>query len=462
MPTDYSSNNAPPTGTVPTQFIFPILKSSEILTCCDELEIELTKAELSEPQRHREGIRKVFWQLLDICFGLTEEDLVKRLPQKAQIDEVTSFAELHEDNMVDLLFFKELSRGMRVVGIYDFSWKDLHNPTPKRFRNQMSALINMAKFREEQLRKYYELMEPRHELVSALQDVHSEHDLLVQQLEKTQAESNVQLEEIEAVLRDCEHLESEIAKSNKLQASKREEAATLKRQVNDLKDQLASTTWAIQEAEAQKERLQAQIVSSPQRRRDELSTKREELEKDKEICHRLEKENEDAQTRSLKLSKAVKQLEELLEIQAQLLVEVNKYKAERSKIQETQKEIESNNEKTDEILRQIEEAERSLVRAEEKLQHTRKQAKMQMEAAQDRLDIAKEQLLVVEKERQDTKARIEAGEAEVKELEAQLMAEKENTEKTIAGLLSDFKVIEKTFLDRNEKRMQFIENVIQE
>ena len=71
-------------------------------------------------------------------------------------------------------------------------------------------------------------------------------------------------------------------------------------------------------------------------------------------------------------------------------------------------------------------------------------------------------MLVVEKERQDAKSRIEAGEAEVRELEAQLLAEKENTEKAISGLLSDFKIIEKSFMQRNEKRMQFIENVMQE
>ena len=58
-----------------THFIFPVLKSTEILQCLDELGIDVCKAELTEPQRHREKIRKIFWQLLEHCTGITEEDI---------------------------------------------------------------------------------------------------------------------------------------------------------------------------------------------------------------------------------------------------------------------------------------------------------------------------------------------------------------------------------------------------
>lgn len=44
--------------------------------------------------------------------------------------------------------------------VHDFGWKDLHAPTAKRFRCQLSAAINMAKFREDQLKLYAELNEP--------------------------------------------------------------------------------------------------------------------------------------------------------------------------------------------------------------------------------------------------------------------------------------------------------------
>lgn len=48
----------------PTQFIFPVLKSADILQCMTELDIEITKTELAEPQRHRDRLRKVFLKLV--------------------------------------------------------------------------------------------------------------------------------------------------------------------------------------------------------------------------------------------------------------------------------------------------------------------------------------------------------------------------------------------------------------
>jgi hypothetical protein len=53
---------------------------------------------------------------------------------------------------------------MKTCGLYDFGWKDLHAPTAKRFRCQLSAAINMAKFREDQLKLYTELNEPVSEI----------------------------------------------------------------------------------------------------------------------------------------------------------------------------------------------------------------------------------------------------------------------------------------------------------
>ena len=49
---------------------------------------------------------------------------------------------------------------MEICGFHDFGLKDLFLPTAKRFRIQLSAAINMAKFREDQLKLYAELNEP--------------------------------------------------------------------------------------------------------------------------------------------------------------------------------------------------------------------------------------------------------------------------------------------------------------
>lgn len=436
-----------------TQYIFPVLKSSEILQCMQELGIEMSKAELTEPQRHKEKVRKVFWQLLDICCGITEDDLIKQAPSTDHLQ----YPDVHDDNFTDMLFFRDLRTCFATCGVHDFSWKDLHAPNAKRFRCQLSAIINMAKFREEQLKVYAELNEPRAQLLLTLEEIHKENHQLAAQLEQAQAESNVQMDEMDQVVRECQELESEIARSNKLQASKREKAATLKREANDLKDALASATWALQETQAEEERLMSQIVSSPNRRKEELARKKERLEKEKLETRRLQELIQDNKAKTNQIQQSIQDIDDTMQLQKQVMEEASKYEEVIGKVHNTSKEVQGHREKTQELLDLSEESERGLLRVEEKLTHMRKQGKMKMDAAQDRLDTAKSQLMEVEKERREGMARVEAGEAEVKALEAQMKEEQIKTEKEVAALIAEFKETEKAFMMRNERRMQAIQ-----
>jgi hypothetical protein len=73
--------------------------------------------------------------------------------------ETMPYASLHQD-FGEVKFFRSLRECMITTGLPDFSWRDLHAPTAKRLRFQLSAVINLAKFREEQLKVYAELNEP--------------------------------------------------------------------------------------------------------------------------------------------------------------------------------------------------------------------------------------------------------------------------------------------------------------
>lgn len=452
---DYGSGHPPTHSNSHTQFIFPVLKSAEILQCMTELGIELSKVELAEPQRHKEKVRKVFWQLLDICCGITEEDLQKHCPSVENLP----YPDIHDD-FIDMFFFRELRKCLGTCGVYDFSWKDIHTPTPKRFRCQLSAIINMAKFREEQLKVYAELNEPRAQLLLTLEEIHKEHEQLNEQLEEAQAESNVQMEELDQVVTECERLESEIARSNKEQASKREKAAALKKEANNLKDELASAKWAFQETQADEERLMSQVVSSPDRRKEELSRKKERLDKEKKESGRLQEHIQENKAHAVVIQQSMKKVEETMQLQQKVLEEASKYEEAMGQVHETIKEVEENNEKSQELVEKADEAERGLLRVEEKLSHMRKQGKMKMDAAQDRLDTANSQLVLVEKERREGMARVEAGEAEVRALEAKMKAEQLQTDREIASLIAEYKETENAFMVRNERRMRIIETAM--
>mmetsp|Transcript_51113 Transcript_51113/g.105136 ORF Transcript_51113/g.105136 Transcript_51113/m.105136 type:complete len:462 (+) Transcript_51113:70-1455(+) len=442
-----------------THFIFPVLKNAEILQCLDELGIEVCKTELAEPQRHREKIRKIFWQLLEHCCGVTEEDIEKRCPTNLDRFVAPEETELHE-NFVDMLFFKEMRKMMNTCGIVDFSWKDIHVPTSKRLRCQLSAAINMAKFREEQLKIYAELNEPRHQLLMTLEELHAENAQLQEQLNMVLAESDKKMEEFDIVAKECQELESDIARSNKLQASKREEASQLKKEMTRLKDELAAATWSLQETQAEEQRLLGQVVSSPGRRKQELHTKKDALEKEKLETRRLQEEITDGKAKTARLQHVIKDLREVITLQRNVLEEASKYEEASDHLDSTEKEVDANQEKVSELEEKTNESERSLARLEEKLTHMHKQSKMKMDAVQDNIDIAKEQLLIVERDRREGLARVEAGESEVRSLEKQMKAEQEKIEEEITAIVTEYKVLEQSFIKRNEQRMMIIDSTM--
>jgi kinetochore protein Nuf2 len=137
----------------PTQFLFPLLKTSEILDCMAELGIDISKAELAEPHRHKEKLKKVFTMLLEMCCGVdSEKDLN---PSQQALDKAATmgYPELH-DVSTDVKLFRLLRNCLHTYGVHDFSWKDLHAPNNKRLRYQLSAFINMAKFRNDEMRLF--------------------------------------------------------------------------------------------------------------------------------------------------------------------------------------------------------------------------------------------------------------------------------------------------------------------
>jgi kinetochore protein Nuf2 len=216
----------------------------------------------------------------------------------------------------------------------------------------------------------------------------------------------------------------------------------------------------LQETQAEEEVLKGQIVTSPDRRKRELQDKKAYLEKEKEETRRLQEEISSGKAKTIRLQQAIKDLQDTMIFQRLVLEEASKSNEVKNQVEETTKEVEANHAKTCEINESIEEAERSLFRLEEKQSHMRKQSKLKMDAVQDRLDVAKEQLIIVEKERRDGMARVEAGEAEVQTLKEQMKEVQEQTEEQISAMITAYKDLEDAFYKRNEKRLAAIDSVM--
>lgn len=95
---------------------------------------------------------------LEHCIGKTDEDFAAS-PEITAKAQTLEHPQLHED-FYELKFFLAMRQMMDTCGYDSFSWRDLHSPTAKRVRDQLSAIINLAKFRKETIGIYAELSEP--------------------------------------------------------------------------------------------------------------------------------------------------------------------------------------------------------------------------------------------------------------------------------------------------------------
>lgn len=297
------------------------------------------------------------------------------------------------------------------------------------------------------------LCKQRNILVQALEEVNQEHAHLKEQEQIAILESKTIFQEMQEVMRECEELEVEIARNNKLQAAAREEATALKKTANDLKDQVATAVWALQEAEAEEENLRLQTVTSPDRRKSELLFRKERLRKVKEECTSLEKEVQDCKSKVVNAIQALQDLTTTNAILNDLQEAVNKHTELVRTTEETRKRFQSSEKKSAEVLGKIVDAKRQLARAEEKIKLQRKQYKLHMVAAHEALELAKSQLLHVEKERREGMACIEAGEAEVRSIEEAINNERAKTDAETKTMVANYKTVEKAFLERNQNRM---------
>jgi hypothetical protein len=293
-------------------------------------------------------------------------------------------------------------------------------------------------------------------LLQALEELNVENVQLVEQLDHSAADSHIKYSEMEQVITDCQDLELEIARNNKLQAAAREEASAFKKESNDLKDQLATAHWALDEAEAEEEALRSKIVSSPDRRKMDLAGKRERLEKDKEECSNLQIQLQDCKTKAMHVQQATKGMQSVLVVLEELQEEFARYEHLVRQSEKTIEKIQTGEKKTADVLGVTEDMERYLHRSEEKILYQRKQHKVQVEAAHDALEMVKSHLVSVEKDRRDGMALVEAGESEVRAIEAAIKLSRVKTQEEIQTLIAEYKETEKLYLARNNKRMAAI------
>jgi len=296
----------------------------------------------------------------------------------------------------------------------------------------------------------------RAQLLNALDDAMKENAKLHEELGEVMAEHERMANQHDEILSEVKELEAEIANTNKLQFSLRQETEQLSKKANGLKDEIESANWALQEATAEHDMLRPQVVSSPDRHRANLEQTRQDLDSKKASSRLLEEQVRQCKTKLRNLQNVMSSLVQAKSQLDEYAVLASKYRAAVQKLDDAEKQIEKVKKQTSEQDSMTQQMARTLARQEEKLIHQRKQAELQLKAFNDALNNAKSQLLVVEKDRRQAMLRVESCEDELRALEERMNEERSAAERDIEVMMNEYRALQQAFLQRDEHRMNSI------
>lgn len=135
-------------ATTKLMYSFPELKNNEILQCMEDLKIPISEADLLKPSAF--VVQRIFHLLTEIFVNVDARNTKFYDLSDESLQESINLIYLCQKTYLSY-FYIVRTKLMKSVGIGDFGMSDFVRPDYNRLRLILSAIINFAKFREEQL-----------------------------------------------------------------------------------------------------------------------------------------------------------------------------------------------------------------------------------------------------------------------------------------------------------------------
>jgi kinetochore protein Nuf2 len=175
------------------------------------------------------------------------------------------YPEIHADAVQLLSFYKQVARLMWEVGIDDFGIKDMVKPEGPRLRLLLSAIINFAKFREEQLGVWEELMRRGEEAEQEWSRLSAREQDLRQRIDAIRQQRQSEEPMVLAVKEQIGQLVNELRELKKHQTVLSGEIEELKRRRQELTDNQARLQYLLSSGRQDVNKLKSRIVHSPEK-----------------------------------------------------------------------------------------------------------------------------------------------------------------------------------------------------
>lgn len=285
-------------------------------------------------------------------------------------------------------------------------------------------------------------------------------------------------------------MEAEIAQQNKIQASIRQQNNLLQKSANDLKDQIANLSIALRELQAEERQLSKEVVHSPDRIKLDLAMVTKSLEDVKAMIGEREEERKLMMKRVENTMAGEECVRRTMTVMEEMETKVQEYEVVVEDLEDVQGRLEEMERGVEDNTRVKGEQEmhlralgmfyctlccrafestrcrrparltelrthlhhHSLQTEKQRLDITDKLSK-ELESSKNELTTATNKLGIVEDQRLDGIAKIEASQKRVEELEAHIEKEKKRTENEIYARIASFHKFEKGFLAKEKMTM---------
>lgn len=423
------------TGTVSSRpiYSFPELKNLEILQCMDDLRIPLNESELNKPSVIT--VQRIFESFAEIFMGASKDHL--SLQPNFHVVEMLDYPDLHLESISLVAFYRIISKLMLNVGIEDFSLKDLIRPEAPRLRLILSAVINFAKFREEQLTIFEEFSRRSEELSDQQNKLSKRHEELTSRISSIKSKHNEEqlaaikiLEEISAMIQALRDLKKE---QNLLTGSLEE----LKNQKIELAKRLSETQVRLSNSRQDCIKLKSRIIHSPEKLSQIISEMQTSIQTEKLAIHQVDRKSRELQSKLESLSHLEQDLLRSLQGMESLSADIRKRDDIIQKVADEREIIDQKQILVKDLSIKETQLKRQMTSTSEKLSRLQKSQIERRERTQERLQSLNLEYKSVSEERVAALAKIEQSERMVKDLELKINDLGRNHEAEISAIRSD-------------------------
>lgn len=415
---------------------FPILKINEIVACLKELDLAVTPEDIQNPQPAI--ARAVYEHLAKALMGVTREEL--RQPKFGALDQL-QFPQLHEDSIPEFGLQRSILKLLAAAGVREASLRNVLAPTRKDMVRNLSALINFAKFREEQLVRFTEMQASSEQLLVQREQLEQQAAQLSATLADLRAQREAEAPRIATLQSETGKLDEQIQELNKQHALLVEQITALKQHISELSDKSAGDKFMILNAKQENDRLRTQIVRSPEKLKRSLSDMGTAQE-------RLKRDIRDSQGKAASLAsrfEALGRLEEKVQKRIvnldEALADHKKSKALLKEIRDAQAQLQQDEENIAELVGSEQHLKKQISAGQDKLFRLQRQFEEKRHEAQMTLDQLQNDRMLLQRSQAKDKARVEQLEALIAQKRQELETMRRQHEEDLAALRTRFQQV---------------------